>query len=160
MVSVVPPTLHGGNTAATREPSGRRESRIGFSSETSSPSARAMFFTATLRLRSSISTPSTASISPLRSTKIRREPLTMISVTSGSWIKCAIGRRNGRITSKLMSEVSRGDVIEVAPLDVEIVRLEIAVRRRLGVEAVVRQDARLGVLPLRGGLWAGRGGGV
>ena len=37
MVRVVPPTLHGGKTAATREPSGRRESRIGFSSETSSP---------------------------------------------------------------------------------------------------------------------------
>jgi len=49
MVSVVPPTLHGGNTAATREPSGRRESRIGCPSEMSSPSERAMFFTATLR---------------------------------------------------------------------------------------------------------------
>src|SRR5476651_144258 len=80
--------------------------------------------------------------------KIRREPLTMISVTSGSWIKCAIGRRNGRMTSKLMSEVSRGDVVEVAPLDVEVVRFEIAVRRRLGIEAVVRQDDRLRVLQL------------
>src|SRR5471032_1180247 len=72
----------------------------------------------------------------------------MISVTSGSWIKCAIGRRNGRMTSKLISEISRGDVVEVAPLDVEVVRLEIAVRRRLGIEAVVRQDDGLGVLEL------------
>src|SRR5471032_2574376 len=72
----------------------------------------------------------------------------MISVTSGSWIKCAIGRRNGRMTSKLMSQISCGDVVEVAPLDVEVVRLEIAVRRRLGIEAVVRQDDGLGVLQL------------
>ena len=56
MVRVVPPRLHGGNTAATREPSGSRESRIGCSSETSSPSARAMFLTATFRLRSSMRT--------------------------------------------------------------------------------------------------------
>src|SRR5471032_820636 len=80
--------------------------------------------------------------------KIRREPLIMISEMSGSWIKCAIGRRNGRITSKLMSEGSRGEVIEVARVHVEVVRLEIAVRRRLGIEAVVRQDDGLGVLEL------------
>ncbi len=65
MVSVVPPRLHGGKTAATREPSGRRESRIGFSSETSSPSARAMFLTATLRLRSSSRTSVTSSNEPV-----------------------------------------------------------------------------------------------
>ena len=40
--------LHGGMTAATRLPSGRRESRIGFCSEISSPSRRAMFLTATI----------------------------------------------------------------------------------------------------------------
>ena len=34
-------------------------------------------------------------------------------------------------------------MIEVAGLDVEIVRLEVAVRRRLWIEAVVRQDDRL-----------------
>src|ERR1700687_1028359 len=72
----------------------------------------------------------------------------MISVTSGSWIKCAIGRRNGRMTSKLMSEVSRGELVEVTRVHVEVVRLEIAVRRRLGIEAVVRQDDGLGVLQL------------
>ena len=37
IVSVTPCKLHGGTTAATRLPSGRRESRIGFSSEMSSP---------------------------------------------------------------------------------------------------------------------------
>ena len=47
MVSVVPPRMHGGNTAATREPSGNRASRIGASSDTSSPRIRAIFFTAT-----------------------------------------------------------------------------------------------------------------
>src|SRR5450631_1950449 len=80
--------------------------------------------------------------------KIRREPLIMISETSGSWIRCAIGRRNGRMTSKLMSEGSRGEVIEVAGVYVEVVRLEIAVRRRLGIQAVVRQDDGLSVLEL------------
>ena len=49
----VPPMLHGGKTAATREPSGSRESRMGCSSEMSSPRTRAMFLTATRRLRSS-----------------------------------------------------------------------------------------------------------
>ena len=39
-------------------------------------------------------------------------------------------------------------MVEVALLDVEIVRLEIAVRRRLRIEAVVRQDDGLGVLQL------------
>jgi hypothetical protein len=33
----------------------------------------------------------------------RLEPLTMISLTSASWIRCAIGLRNGRITSKLIT---------------------------------------------------------
>ncbi len=41
-----------------------------------------------------------------------------------------------------------GGVIEVAGLDVEVVRLEVAVRRRLRIEAVVRQDDRLRVLEL------------
>src|ERR1043166_8552138 len=73
----------------------------------------------------------------------------MISVTSGSWIRCAIGRRNGRMTSKLMSKAPRCDVVEVARLDVEVVRLEVAVRRWLGIQAVVRQDDRLRVLEFR-----------
>jgi hypothetical protein len=46
-----PTDAAGWKDGATREPSDRRESRIGFSSETSSPSVRAMFYTATLRLR-------------------------------------------------------------------------------------------------------------
>ena len=49
MVSVVPPRLTGGSAAATREPSGRRESRSGRSSETSSPRTRARLRTATRR---------------------------------------------------------------------------------------------------------------
>src|SRR3981081_3426347 len=73
----------------------------------------------------------------------------MISDTSGSWIKCAMGRRNGRIRSKLMSEGSRRSMIEVARLRVEVVRLEIAVRRRVRIEAVIREDDRLGILQLR-----------
>ena len=47
--------------------------------------------------------PATSRTTPCRSTKTRREPLTMISLTSGSWIRCAIGRRNGRMTSKLIT---------------------------------------------------------
>jgi len=46
IVRVTPFTLHGGMTAATRLPSGSRESRMGFASEISSPNRRAMFFTA------------------------------------------------------------------------------------------------------------------
>ena len=46
MVKVTPFRLHGGMTAATRLPSGSRESRMGFASEISSPRRRAMFFTA------------------------------------------------------------------------------------------------------------------
>jgi hypothetical protein len=37
IVSVTPARLHGGITAATRLPSGSRESRMGFASEMSSP---------------------------------------------------------------------------------------------------------------------------
>ena len=49
MVSVMPCKLQGGMTAATRLPSGKRESRTGFSSEMSSPKRRAIFLTATSR---------------------------------------------------------------------------------------------------------------
>src|SRR5258708_1419522 len=73
----------------------------------------------------------------------------MISVTSGSWIRCAIGRRDGRMTSKLMSQDSVRDVVEVAGLHVEVVRFQVAVRRRLRIEAVVWQDDGLRVLELR-----------
>jgi hypothetical protein len=52
------------------------------------------------------------------------------------------------MTSKLMSERSVPHVVEKAGLNVEIVRLEIAVGRRLGIEAVVRQDDGLRVLQL------------
>src|SRR2546423_8773637 len=42
-------TLFRSRTAATRLPSGKRESRKGFASEMSSPKRRAMFFTAAKR---------------------------------------------------------------------------------------------------------------
>src|SRR5258707_147625 len=48
-----------GFTAASRLPSGRRESRIGFDSEMSSPRRRAIFLTATIRDRSPKDTPGT-----------------------------------------------------------------------------------------------------
>jgi len=44
-------------TAATRLPSGKRESRMGFDSEMSSPSRRAIFLTATIRDLSPKDTP-------------------------------------------------------------------------------------------------------
>src|SRR3954471_23128377 len=149
MVSVVPPRLQGDMIAATREPSGRRASRIGCSSEMSSPTARAMFFTATRRLRSSRVTSETCSICPLRSTKIWCDPLIMTSLISGSMIKCAIGRRKGRTSSKDMSECSGRAMIEVAGLHIEVVRLEVAVGGGQGITAVVGEDDRLCVLQLR-----------
>src|ERR1700682_384962 len=48
MVSVTPLKLQGGMTAATRLPSGSRESRIGLAFEMSSPHRRAIFLTATI----------------------------------------------------------------------------------------------------------------
>ena len=51
IVSAGPATAHGGNMAATREPSSRRASSIGCMSEISSPQARAMFLIATVRFR-------------------------------------------------------------------------------------------------------------
>src|SRR6516225_3055917 len=104
MVKVVPPKLTGGKAAATRDPSGRRESSKGCSSEMSSPRARARFRTATRRLCSRTVTSGTASMRPSRSTNTAPEPFTMTSVTAGSRIQASMGRRNGRITSKLMSQ--------------------------------------------------------
>ena len=99
IVSVTPVRLQGGMTAATREPSGRRESRIGFSSEMSLPRRRATFLTATRR-DLGLSVTGTSSRNPRRSMKTCSGPLTMISLTSGSRMKGSIGRRNGRIISK------------------------------------------------------------
>ncbi len=56
IVSAGPATAHGGNMAATREPSSSRASSIGCTSEISSPQARAMFLIATVRLRGSSAT--------------------------------------------------------------------------------------------------------
>src|SRR6516162_5485847 len=108
MVKVVPPRLTGGKAAATRDPSGRRESSKGCSSEMSSPRARARFRTATRRLCSRTVTSGTASMRPSRSTNTAPEPFTMTSVTAGSRIQASMGRRNGRITSKLMSQYLLG----------------------------------------------------
>ena len=51
IVRTGPATAHGGNIAATRDPSSSRASSIGCISEISSPQARAMFLIATVRFR-------------------------------------------------------------------------------------------------------------
>jgi hypothetical protein len=80
------------------------------------------------------------------SAKTRRDLFTMISLTSASWMRCAIGRRNGRMTSKLISEDSLRGVVEVARLHVEVLGLQIAVGWWLWIEAVIQQHHRLRVL--------------
>src|SRR5258708_19660253 len=65
--------LHGGITAATRLPSGSRESRIGFASEMSLPRRRAMFLTATIKDFSFNARSRTCSSTPARSMKTRSE---------------------------------------------------------------------------------------
>src|SRR4051812_16552288 len=91
-------------------------------------------------------TPLTAVTTPPRSTKTPVEPLTMISLTSGSVIKCAIGRRKGNTSSRDISECSGSKVVEVTGLDVEIMRFEVAVRRRERIRAVIGENDRLGIL--------------
>ena len=149
IVSVVPPRLHGGSTAATREPSGRRESRIGCSSETSSPSARAMFLTATCRLRSSSWTSVDLLDEPvaLDEDPARAVDHDLADVRVLDQVRDRPEERQDDVEAH--SQRSLRDVIEVAGLHVEVVRLEIAVRRRLRIEAVVRQHDRLRVLELR-----------
>ena len=111
-VSVGPSTEHGGNIAATREPSSRRASSAGCTSEISSPHARAMFLIATVRFRTS-KRPVRHQLrcAPSRSTNTRRPPpLTITSVTVGSRSRSSIGRRNGRIRSRLLiARLAPGD---------------------------------------------------
>ena len=103
IVRAGPAMAHGGNIAATRDPSSSRASRIGCNSEISSPQARAMFLMATVRFRDSSVRSGTSSTPPARSTKTRRPPsLTINSVTAGSRNRSSIGRRNGRIRSRLL----------------------------------------------------------
>ena len=103
IVNTGPEIAHGGNMAATREPSSSRASRIGCASEISSPQARAMFLTATVRFLGSSVLSASICRAPLRSTKTRRPPsLTITSVTEGSVSRSSIGLRNGRIRSRLL----------------------------------------------------------
>ncbi len=55
-----------------------------------------MLRTATRRLPSEISTPGTSSTDPRRSTKTREKGFTIISPTSGSRIRCSMGRSKGK----------------------------------------------------------------
>ncbi len=104
MVRIGPATAHGGNIAATREPSSSRASSNGCISEISSPHARAMFLMATVRFRGSSTRSDTHSSRPSRSTKTRCPPwFTMTSVIRGSTRRSSIGRRNGRIRSRLLT---------------------------------------------------------
>ena len=73
---------------------------MGFSSEMSSPKRRAMFRTATSRDFGLRVRPGTCSTCPARSINTWCGPFTMISLISWSRIKCWIGRRKGRISSK------------------------------------------------------------
>ncbi len=69
IVNVTPFSEHGGNAAATREPSGRRASSSGFASPMSFPSDRAIRLTAFIRYFGSI-TASTRDRRPFRCAKI------------------------------------------------------------------------------------------
>ena len=100
IVSVTPVRLHGGMTAATREPSGRRESRTGFSSEMSLPRRARDVLDGDHKGALVEYHSGTSSRNPRRSMKTWSGPLTMISLTSGSRIKRSICRRNGRMISK------------------------------------------------------------
>ena len=92
-----------------------------------------MFLMATVRFRTSSARLGTSSTAPLRSTKTRRPPqLTITSVMAGSRSKSSIERRNGRMRSRLPLRPAL-QVIEVAGLHVQVVRLQIAElwRRRM-----------------------------
>ena len=150
MVRIGPPTAHGGNIAATREPSSRRASSSGCISEISSPQARAMFLMATVRFRGSRSPVRHASSRrPSRSTKTRRPPsFTITSVIP--WIDEEILNRSKERQDAI--EAAHSDtpreMVEVAGLDIEIVRLQVAVLRWQRIQAVIRQRDRLRVLQL------------
>ena len=63
----------------------------------------------------------------------------MISVMSGSSNQVRDRPEERQDDVEAHSERSLRGVVEVAGLDVEVVRLEVAVRRRLRIQAVVRQ---------------------
>src|SRR5579859_1137891 len=85
---------------------------------------------------------------PSRSTNTLRAPFTMISLTSGSVMRCAIGRRKGRTSSNATSEVSGGGVVEITGLHVEVARFQVAVGRGKRIRPVVCEDDGLCVLEL------------
>ena len=91
MVSVEPSSAIGGTTALTRLPSGRRASTIGLASSTRRPTRDTIRSITRRRCPSSANSVGTWMIFPLRSTKIRCAPLTMISLTSGSRSSGSIG---------------------------------------------------------------------
>jgi len=122
---------------------GSRESRIGFDSEMSSPSRRAIFFTATIRDFSPRWMPGTGSTNPCFSMKMWSGPLTMTSLMELSRIRCWIGLRNGRIVFESVPlEFSVRKLAEVGFVHVVVVGLEVAKHRGHRVRAVIGDGLR------------------
>src|SRR5580692_9168967 len=97
--------------------------------------------------------PGTSSTCPSRSMKTHAGPLTMISEMAGSLISLSIGRRNGRITSKLMaspynSNLAVRQLREIGFVGIEVVRFQIAIGRRQRIHPVVGEYDGLRVLQL------------
>src|SRR6266851_5782822 len=134
IVSVTPRRLQGGMIAATRLPSGSRESRMGLDSEISSPRRRAIFFTATIRDRSPRDTPGTCCRKPCFSMNTRSGPFTITSLIESSRMRCSMGFKKVRIVG------------------IVIVRLQVAKHRWRRVESVIGNHHRLGVAQLHEGL--------
>ena len=141
IVSVTPLKLHGGMTAATRLPSGKRESRMGFDSEMSSPRRRAMFFTATMRdfspsghARHLLQEARLLDEHAVRSVDhdfadgvVEDEVLDGLAGTAGS----------SRIRS---SEFSFGELLEVRIVRIVVVGLQVAEHRRHRIQVRRRQS--------------------
>ena len=146
-----PSTAHGGKTAATREPSGSRESRSGFSSLISSPSARAMLRTATWRDFSGIVTPELRSIWPTFSMKT---PARAVDHDVGDLrvsneaLQSAAGTENA-LPSSWSDLASSKACSKYDRVLVQVIRLQIAIGGRQRIQAVVGQHNRLGVLEFR-----------
>ena len=155
MVSVTPLKLHGGMTAATRLPSGRRESRMGFDSEMSSPRRRAMFFTATMRAFSPRDMPCTCWRKPasLDEDPVRAVHHDLADRIVENEVLDGFQERKDHFESVHQSSppVIR-DLLEIGFVGVVEVGLQVAECRRHGIEAVVGDGNGLRVLEFGEGL--------
>ena len=150
IVSVTPWMLHGGMTAATRLPSGSRESRMGFWSEMSSPSRRAMFLTATIRdfsLKREVGY-FLKYTSPLDEDAVRAVDHDFADgVVAGSGARW-VGEMEGWFRIRAL-EFTSGELFEVRAVHIVVVGLQVAEHRRHRIQAVVGDGHRLGVLEFR-----------